>query len=202
MKEHPMIFSTDSVKAILNGRKTQTMRVIKPQPPETILRPMMLAKDPASPSGYSFISDEYDDILLKCPYGQVGDRLWVREAWQHIKAGIAYKASWDGKPDWSWKSPLFMSRKRSRITLEITDIRVKKLQEIGYNDLVREGVEDTFPVLALYGTVFVPALYSDIFKETITKFGQLWDSLNAKRGYSWATNPWVWVISFRLLKCD
>ena len=161
VKERPIIFSTDMVRAILEGKKTQTRRVMKPQP----------------------ITEFYANTPLTkfCPYGQVGDRLWVRETWQQIKAGIAYKASWDAVPEWKWRSPIFMPRWASRITLEIIGIRVERLQEITHspfdNDCHAEGFNNP----------------SDL---CLNDFMRYWDLLNAKRGYGWETNPWVWIIEF------
>ena len=200
MKEKPIIFSTQAVRAILDGRKTQTRRVIKPE-------------------WYRCLDfDEPEDInnaLVQCPYGQIGDRLWVRETWGAIspdeelrplsECRIEYRAdlpvgSTDYPGGWpadeahgnddapKWRSSIHMPRWASRITLEIVDVRVEKLQNITCFDCTAEGVH-----------------YREVVKKQCTAFPQdyhrtfaeLWDEINAKRGYSWASNPWVWVISFR-----
>jgi len=180
MKEHPIIFNTETVKAILDGRKTQTRRVIKPQP--------LL---------------EYKGLKMqfhrKCPYGQVGDRLWVRETWavaptlnttkpsdllkKYDIIPITYRATYPNESHYMWRPSIFMPRWASRITLEIIGVRVEQLQEITDEDALAEGV---------YGdeTPYDQATPSMCFEA-------LWDSLNAKRGYGWDKNPWVWVLEFK-----
>lgn len=170
--EHPIIFSTDMVKAILERRATQTRRVIKPQP----------------------VSSELE---ASCPYGREGNTLWVRETWSPIlfevsdspAADIIYRADWNSPLPYSgkWKSPCFMPRWASRITLRITEVSPERLQDItvgGYmlpSDVHKEGC----PVKG------------DIVGEREAQwFIALWDSINAKRGFGWGENPWVWVITF------
>lgn len=184
MKERPILFSTEMVKAILDCRKTMTRRVVKPQS----------------------LFEGKDGIITRypnqegCPYGQVGDRLWVRETfcykrdpitaitsdnefWYRATNPEVIKIDDDGshafrKDGWSaspWLPSIHMPRKASRITLEITNIRVERVQDITAGDTVKEGV-------------------------TGMSFQPLWDSINAKRGYSWQSNPWVWVIEFRQVK--
>jgi hypothetical protein len=187
-KERPIIFSAPMVRAILNGSKTQSRRVMKPQP---------LSAGPGV-----------------CPHGRIGDRLWVRETWNTVNpegepTSILYKsdgalmyrpfpsaeAGWKAEQDAEaidaqrWNTPIFMPRWASRITLEVTDVRVERVQEISQEDIVSEGVDGTH---ASWG------LGSD---HSVTKcFAELWDSINAKRGYSWESNPWVWAITFRKLE--
>ena len=177
MKEHPIIFSTDMVRAILDGKKTMTRRVIK------------------NPERYEHIRE----CDFCCPYGQVGDRLWVRETLV-ITGGrgseyVAYKA--DGYeldkgifPE-KWRPSIFMPRWASRITLEITEVRVERVQEITEEDAIKEGicvVDNTED--GIYSSPNYPDIHRDIFM-------YLWDSLNTKRGYGWEVNPWVWVIEFK-----
>lgn len=197
MKEYPILMNTEMVKAILEKRKTQTRRVIEPQPPKTILNPTLLAKDAAASSGYSFISDEYGEILLKCCYGQPGDRLWVRETWQlEMNSGfydIRYKADnylWDcgtlyqklkSRKCWVWRPSIHMPRWASRINLENANVRVEKLQEITGEDCIKEGIDEK--LRKDYGLRYA--------------FGCGWNSLYAKKPeYQWEANPWVWVIHF------
>ena len=202
-KETGIIMSGSHPVDILKGRKTMTRRVIKPQPPPTLLNPTLVSRDSASPSGYSFISDEYGEIQLKCPYGQVGDRLWVRETWYAEKkyddlspseippaSKIWYFA--DGLPlplqcFGRKRSAMFILRWASRLTLEITGVRVERLQEISEADAIKEGIK---PIYFTTGKQV----------DTLPQFKYLWDSLNAKRGYGGETNPWVWVISFEVIK--
>ena len=177
MKEHPILFSTPMVKAILEGRKTMTRRVVKPQPENKLqgyyLNGAYAWRDP------ELNLDEYPyGNYTSCPYGQVGDRLWVRETW-HQDTGLAgraihYKA--DGEA-YLWKPSIFMPRRFSRITLEITNIRVERLQEITAGDCAKEGS------------------YMATDKDDEGGFVNLWDSINSKT-FPWSENPWVWVIEF------
>ena len=140
MKDSLISFSTDMVKAILEGRKTMMRMVIEPQP-----------GDHQNDEGY------ISDIMNRCPY-QVGDILWVKET-------------------------CFASR----IAIEVTDIKIEKLQEITEEDAIKEGVRDTFNQ-----QIFYPATYN---------FKILWDSTNSKK-HPWGSNPWVRVISFKRVRED
>lgn len=113
---------------------------------------------------------------------------------------VIYRATdpdWESSEDWKWKSPIFMSRDASRILLEITDIRVERVQEISEEDAKAEGAT-AYPFMA---SMFFPdkGLVTDptCFR---SRFYELWDRLNAKRGFSWGSNPFVWVIAFKVLK--
>jgi hypothetical protein len=169
MKEHPILFSGPMVNAILTGRKTMTRRVVKPQPEtrrfthngrqyDEWIWPSMRG------SGVTGSLDWFIERMPKyCPYGNIGDRLWVRETFA-IDLGrnneVVYQA--DGlEPVLTdrWRPSIFMPRKHSRITLDITGVRVERVQD----------------------------------------FRDMWDSINAKRGYSWDSNPWVWVVEFKRL---
>jgi hypothetical protein len=185
MREMPILFSTEMVKAILDGRKTMTRRVIK------------------NPEKYTGIRD----CGFLCPYGQVGDSLWCKEAlrkkpdYSWCKEGYAIYAVdseqvliggdgiGEGVP-WKWKGDIltgmFMPRWASRITLEVTNIRVERLQDITESDACKEGD----PNQGLIASE----------NDHTTWFQYLWDSINAKRGYSWGSNPWVWCISFKRIK--
>ncbi len=201
VRERPMIFSAESVRAILAGTKTQTRRVVKPQPPCRCIYVINGA------NSHALCRADYDpnwwvppkwnskDHRLPCPHGVPGDRLWVKEAWTmailagssiHSDLMIHYKA--DGQAVPRWKSPLFMSRDASRITLEITDVRVERLQEITESDVTAEGATWNSGPLRCGHTNHVSAYKS------------LWDSLNAKRGHGWDVNPWVWAIGFKRLE--
>ena len=188
----------EMVRAILDGRKTMTRRVVKNT--SDIIQDW----DKNDKSYGPFFEDEYGDkhkTIEACPYGQVGDRLWVRETFtltQYDKP--VYKA--DGRDadgdTWTsvladpegvlWKPSIHMPLWASRITLEITDIRVVRVQEISERDAMKEGVEPSL------GNDFNtnPFIYSANFK-------RLWDSINEKRGYSWDDNPWVWVVEFKVV---
>lgn len=185
MKERPIIFSTEMVRAILDGRKTQTRRVIKSQPNSNDY--WQRAKGHLVP---------IEKVARYCPYGQPSDRLWVRESFGFLIGGtISYRAncdSWHLKHGYTikWKPSIHMPRWASRIYLEITEVRVERLKAITVIDLVDEGIEPQYE--------FDTNAYNEppMFKAFIA----LWDSLNAKRGYSFETNPWVWVISFKRIE--
>lgn len=173
-KERPILFSGEMVRAILEGRKTQTRRVMKPQPFD------LIKSWPANPK---------NGQEIHCPYGNASDRLWVRETFAEggmIRPGdkVSYAADWgeDARVIRRWKPSIFMPRWASRITLEITNVRVERLQEITAADAKAEGVE---PFLNRDATAWRAG------------FQVGWDALNAKRGHSWEKNPWVWVIEFK-----
>jgi len=191
MKETPIIMSGNHPSLILDGTKTMTRRVIKPQP---------LNKCMSHISGSFWASDKDGHTVdvkvqfINCPYGQVGDRLWVRETFckrcyliDNVR-DVCYKEdclkhnTMGNACGMKWTNSMFMYKWASRITLEITEVRVERLQEISQDDIKAEGVkpEYTMPGGELTGR------YS---------FQLLWNSLNAK--YGWDTNPWVWVISFK-----
>jgi len=187
MKEHPILFSGPMVRAILEGRKTQTRRVIKPQP---IFK--------FGGDGTFYWKDEPDRFpqLFECPYGQPGDHLWVREAFapNYFDNGQpGYKADWSSLAaeyvkEPRWYPSIHMPRYLSRITLEITGIRVGRLQDISEKDCCLE----TGSPLEWEGPGDEP--YK---RDMRTAFATLWDSINAGRGYSFDSNPWVWVVEFR-----
>jgi hypothetical protein len=196
MKERPILFTGEMVRAILDGRKTQTRRVIKQQPEKVEKCFGNLRNIPFEKTSI----DEYTNI--KCPYGNPGDRLWVRETWQTSTKGWIYKADHpELKPLAKWKSPRFMPRRASRINLEITNIRVERVQDINIYDIEKEGINiiNKLPhPLALSGTnpekvkKFMNAIAQMEFKK-------LWDSINLKREFGWDSNPWIWVIEFKRL---
>mgnify|MGYP001451522500 CR=1 FL=1 len=192
MKETPILFSSEMVRAILDGRKTQTRRIINPQP-KTII------KDPRNRLPEAFWVD--GEKWIKCRYGQPGDRLWVRERFfcndyrypkgpiNELKDALYYYA--DGIPCFEgeeslirWKPSIYMPRWASRITLEIDEIRVERVQDITEDDAMAEGCEKL-----LMET-----------RSALNNFMNLWNFINSKRGYGWDTNPWVWVVKFHRLE--
>ena len=213
MKERPILFSGPMVRAILDGTKTQTRRVVKPQPDLSILkesyrdlefefRRMPVLGPTHVPSEWGFCAkyDKPNCVPIhgyKCPYGTIGDRLWVRETWAphpQDQATIFYRATVDTEPgirvwDGPWKPSIYMPRWASRITLEITGIRVERVQDISDEDARAEGLWCRFDGQGCEGKCHKCSETARV------AFRTLWDSTNAKR-HPWASNPWVWVIEF------
>ena len=195
VKEHPILFSTPMIKAILAGKKTQTRRVVKPQPDND--------------GGWTSCTSVHDHNIVEfCPYSQPSDRLWVRETWWKDQSGGLWGYKADGI-DWPPTNcggkaipSIFMPRWVSRITLEITDIRVQRVQEISRVDTHAEGIlrfdrdnpDVNGGVGYNRGAPNLPMRY-----ESLAAYEDLWDSINRKK-YPWASNPWVWAITFKVLK--
>ena len=206
MKERPILFSAPMVRAILDWRKTQTRRVVKPQPPDDIGLP--IGVDLYSPTCIGKNGDEYpgDEIFgaysecgewgVKCPYGQPGDRLWVRETWGPCDGGVCYRADEDAgsvalPDDGRWTPSIHMPRWASRITLEITGVRVERLQDISEADAIAEGV----PAVSSGGVTLFTTTGVNCFQAAKGAYAALWESINGPG--SWDANPWVWVVEFR-----
>lgn len=176
MRERPILFSGPMVRALLDGRKTQTRRVVKPQPVD----PFDGAQLRTAVSAYA--------LAGPCPYGEPGDRLWVRETW--AKAGeqgdrVEYRADTADPKAGKWRPSIFMPSWASRITLEVESVRVERLQDISEADARAEGV--------------TPAPFTKAGRAAhlvhVEAFESLWGSINGPD--SWAANPWVWVVAFR-----
>lgn len=199
VRERPIIFSGAMVRALLSGAKTQTRRVVVPRGRD--LRHIMLQDDTP------WLTDHSRDRLgrlIVSRYGYPGDRLWVREAWASVSSlngserevdrysGIRYRATRTKAHASAWKPSIHMPREASRLTLEITNVRVERVQDITDADAIAEGIAE----------FALAALSRDNDERPRDQFRYLWDSLNAKRGYSWERNAWVWVISFRKVASD
>lgn len=204
MKESPILFSAPMVSAILRkcDPKTQTRRAVKPQKLSGSHDIAHIISTPDSLSAF---------VRHFCPYGAPGDRLWVREthsiqsvegcrAWLTFKermplgktladtdAGLDEFELTPEQAEWAlrhrdserWRPSIFMPRWASRITLEITEVRVERLRDISAHDCWAEGIPCSPDVNPLH------------------EYEELWNKLNAKRGFGWDANPWVWAISFR-----
>lgn len=201
MKERPILFSAPMVRAIINSTKTQTRRVVKPQPEagEKFFSLDIALNMDGGPSGLAaWFLDSNEGGLppVFCPYGQPGDRLWVRETFMHEPADYCWEASVsipcrpastvyradfpDSVPGEGWKPSIHMPRNLSRITLEVTGVRVERLNDISRGDAMEEGCP--FPNMA-DGT------------DPRSWYADLWRQINGAG--SWAANPWVWVVEFR-----
>jgi hypothetical protein len=196
-KERPILFSSSMVRAILEGRKSQTRRVMRHQPfvefgGEWVQK--------ARGGGYWNWHNAQPQILEDCPYGKPGDLLWVRETWGRNPddQGAIYRATdpaWDAEETGlKWKPSIHMPRWASRLTLRITGIRVERVQSISERDASREGLETR--VRDGY-TEWCDGRPEGWFNYPQIAFCGLWDSINGgKPGASWAENPWVWVVEF------
>lgn len=208
MKERPILFSAPMVRAIMAGTKTQTRRIAKIDGFAYGKPYREVSVGPAT-TGLQDVS---------CPYGQPGDRLWVRETWQAVSGTdrarrivmnprpsfgwVEYAASPIDEAPPRWRPSIHMPRWASRITLEITTIRVERLQDISEADAIAEGV-DCFPGCrqdddaAAFNRI--GPVDNDSFP--IARYAVLWEQINGPG--SWGANPWVWVVEFsRVAPCS
>lgn len=198
VKERPILFSGPMVRAILDGRKTQTRRVVKGLPFD------MDSVGCIPESGglfhfWHFATDTHID--KRCPYGGIHypwDRLWVREAFHYVRDSeskalieYGYRATGD-YPGAVWAPSIHMPRAASRITLEITNVRVERLGDISEEDAKAEGVE---PSRNIWDPANPDTRPFDSYR---MGFADLWDKINGKN-CPWDSNPWVWVITFSKL---
>lgn len=227
MAERPVLFSAPMVRAILAGTKTQTRRLVQASPglQRTWLTADKIAMVPhgemikggwqmhhplAGQKSYGIVVDHDSPFgWVKCPYGQPGDWLWVRETWgfdptvrydfkqwgrtdlsgRDLTEAIRFAASHTRDSVPKWRPSIHMPRWASRITLEITGVRVERLKDITATEALAEGVDP-------YECPSGPA--SPCAKSA---FAELWEKINADRA-PWSSNPWVWVIAFRRLEAS
>jgi hypothetical protein len=218
MTEHPILFSGPMVRAILDGSKTQTRRVITPQPPALQKLPAGHYFDAynGGPNWNFWTSDHKMDNGIAgpkdnscqwtCPFGKKGDILWVRETFSVLDAdegpAVCYRAT-DHRDCGPWQPSIFMPRDFCRITLEITDIRAMRLAPISEEDFIAEGGRMEHPADPAVAKVAAYKGFSigrGVWKTENFAFKDLWDTLNAKRGWGWETNPWVWTITFKRIE--
>lgn len=202
MKERPILFSAPMVRAILDGRKTQTRRIVnKPIPVGHKFHGWIIESTDKKRDGCAAwsIGDDalaYDLIVAKCPYGKPGDRLWVRETFLQDTEGFIYRADGDfegnAKILGGWRPSIHMPRSASRILLEITGVRVERLQDISECDAKAEG--------SYVCDYFGRRLLDQSSNQGCYKWGyrSIWESLNGSG--SWHLNPFVWVVEFRTLE--
>jgi hypothetical protein len=206
MRERPILFSGPLVRAILEGRKTQTRRVAK----------IKLDR-------HGFVEGELDDHADRCPYGAPGDRLWVRETWRPreladtLVDGVEFPDgtfvpiantpeaadAWvevndrPGRPD-RWRPSIHMPRWASRIDLEVIKVRIERVQAITEEDARAEGVAELGDLEPTWRSGVRPGEPIPT-TQCACRFAYLWEHINGKReGCSWDANPWVWVVSFRV----
>jgi hypothetical protein len=219
VKERPILFSGPMVRAILAGKKTQTRRVIK-----------LTEFKPTTTKGYDWCFRDkrslWNDVrtprlLEMCPYGQAGQRLWVRETWAAISPDteedhpiedctIEYRADTDNPlpGDWPledkddpacgrWRPSIHLPRKFSRILLEITDVRVERVQNISEGDVLAEGIIKATKDGNLYKYGLEDWHWQDWHLKPLDAWRQLWESVHGPG--VWFKNQWVWVVEFKRL---
>jgi hypothetical protein len=239
MKERPILFSAPMVLALLDGSKTMTRRIITPQPrlaplpeltgPWSWWNGRLGKKTSRSVNLHDDASSFAAAMVQHCPYGAVGDRLWVKEACALVndgspdpflvyradrgarnlsgqRGGITYWMASDYEPE-RWRPSIHMPRWASRITLEITDVRVQRLQEISEDDAKAEGVEfDVWDQALVARDYSTPDSWLQTWSDRMTRYVRieqlarasyctLWESINGAG--SWALNSWVFAISFQ-----
>ena len=182
MKERPILFSGAMVRAILDDKKTQTRRVMKPQPAYVWGWGVTRSDSEHFSAHVRYPGGHQPDPWVRCVYGKPGDRLWVRETWmcdgygrRHQSQGmVRYRA--DAESMGAWRPSIFMPRWASRLLLENIGVRVERLQDISDADILAEGFPED------------PPSYAE-------GFAAKWNEINPK--YPWSSNPWVWVIEFK-----
>lgn len=213
------------MRSILEGRKTQTRRVFKLLPDRRYSNGYDTSRitqilPPSENSGSEEAKVGWTPIIpagewptpRKCPYGALGDRLWVRESFQKCGCdgcrlvwpkkgphGIAgYRATYSGPSGAAFQSPIFMPRWASRILLEITDVRVQRVRDISDpgDDLIAEGIRKQSPPDLKGNRWHWGDTSEDRCPTPTMAYMALWDKINRKK-HPWASNPWVWAISFR-----
>lgn len=201
--DHPLLMSVPLVQQTIKRLKTKTRRIIKSNP-AGIVQFIGADNKPTWQYGFCATHDRVINKHIDCPYGKPGSLLWVREKWQGFRQTNIEYDEWeemespkdrheqhyqpvyaaDGRnfPN-KWLPSIFMPREFSRITLEITNVSAEKLQDISISDALAEGMAGKY-------------------QNPIIEFKELWDSLNASRGYGWAKNPWVWAIEYKAHLCN
>lgn len=223
MKERPMLFNDAMVRAILEGQKTQTRRVVNRIASKGPVTEFQRSTSP----GYDWIMRDrrmlwndytHAELLSRCPHGQIDDRMWVREAWSPVQmcwiengvehtSDFAYRATGDVIGCHKWKPSIHMPRQASRITLEITGVRVERLQDISEQDAIAEGLKAVTKDggrTIKYGIPDKDGLpgadddgweWRDWQVDPRQAYRHLWEVLYGPG--SWDANPWVWVIEFQ-----
>lgn len=223
MKERGIIFNSEMVRAILDGRKTQTRRVMDNQPCSLPGETISVQQDDFN---FRWAGDLNNDTSgwFPCPLGKVGDRLWVRETWmpdaprdgtwsdiefygcKDSKLSMIperfrkpehciHRATWKGSELVGWTPSIHMPRWASRITLEITDVRVERLNNISPRDVVAEGLIK-LPATGRYVRFQGAQHFGLAYDNHKDAFADLWDEVS-KPDCNYESNPWVWVIEFK-----
>ena len=193
-KERPILFSGSMVRAILDGSKTQTRRIVKPQPSRYAGSPVRMDGQEA----LFTVPDVRGSVpeFATCRYGKTGDTLWDRETWapDFEPYEFVYRADDDAAASSKggrWYPSIHMPRWASRITLEVESVRVERLQDISEADAKAEGLSCEFGIDEVYCTQC--SGHERLCLQN--RFRTLWESINGAG--SWEANPWVWVVTFK-----
>lgn len=193
MNDKAIIFSAPMVRAILAGRKTQTRRVVKMDPTRGYVKNVR---------GYDLWHYSDPEAVRACPFGPIGRHLWVRETWAPCIGGACapgnptlYRA--DDEPvynELTWCSPIYMPRWASRITLEVTEIRLQRLNEISEQDAVAEGFA-AHPYYMADGSKDEMMSFA-----AVDDFATFWANMHGEE--SLRANPWVWAVTFKQVETN
>lgn len=195
----PILFNTEMVRAILDGRKICTRRLIKPQPDKKHIYPLGFVTDSTEKKEvgcFGFAVNEYGGSIqyVKPPYRYApGDILYVRETWKKAPNGYYYYEDWqrnDIADVTKWKPSIHMPKEAARIWLKVTNVRVERLQEITIDGIRNEGISSM-------------AVHAGDMEIALKEWKNLWNSTIKKTdldSYGWEANPWVWVIEFE--RCE
>ena len=216
MAERPILFSGPMVRAILAGHKTQTRRILRLPPGYE--HGEVYGYEGCHNGLHALACDPGPSRAIRCPYGAPGDRLWVRETWTAFskpsheygeceeregppsempdlygtdRSDVVYAADGTSNPN-RWRPSIHMPRWASRLALEITGVRVERLQDIPGADVLAEGVGQPWNGI---GIEKAGGMTPDIEQQLRHKFHGLWNDINGEGG--WESNPWVWALSFR-----
>lgn len=218
MKDRPIIFTAESVRGILAGRKTQTRRLVRMTDEArkdidawSNLRPHALPVESA-PGYFRFEGLPSDSSAFNstnynawCPYGVPGDRLWAKEAFAPLyfdDGRAAYRSDWTALAaevcaEPKWTSPLFMPRAKSRITLEVVRVGLDRLQTISQESAVAEGIR--FHNGHFCGSPHRIKGHPKCFNTAVEAYADIWDHINGTRA-PWSSNPWVWALTFKVVE--
>ena len=207
MKEHPILFSAPMVRAILARQKTQTRRVVKPEP-QMVTHDRKTTTWEGDPG---VLLDLLEQTGRKCRYGKPGDRLWVRETFQRFSddGEIMYRADpaslramnelkYDECQEARWRPSIHMPRWASRILLEVVSVRVERLNDISESDCWAEGIEEVIHLFDGPSQAEMANRLGLCLEDAKPLYAQLWEFINGAG--SWDENPWVWVVEFKRIE--
>lgn len=210
MKERPILFTPENAQKVFDRSKSQTRRIVKPQPHEDgfrvgIYTPTRIDREGEAYPGKACFGIWSEDWDIPCPFGGVGDRLWVRESWCQDSRGapmmngedcVFYKGAHPpGTWPSYWKPSLHMPRWACRTVLEITEIRVQRLQDISEEDAKAEGIEYHNGLAVGHSGYRHVQAHEYVYATATEAFKVLWESINGAE--SWKLNPWVWALTFK-----